>query len=190
MGKIGNAVSIILAWGIIFATLIFFGFVIYHFFDIIKYIGNVLKSIGSLDAVIIVAIIGAIATFVVNVIAKRLDHKFESRKYLSEKRQAAYEDFLKIFFDILEKNSKENVEELDNIPKRLNKFKQTLLLYGSKRTYKAFEKYWKSITGGTEDSKVQMDLMEKVVSEMRRDAGAGAIKNNLSNIVINNSKIT
>ena len=71
-----------------------------------------------------------------------------------------------------------------------NKFKQTLLLYGSKRTYKAFEKYWKSITGGTEDSKVQMDLMEKVVSEMRRDAGAGAIKNNLSNIVINNSKIT
>lgn len=187
--KVLNTIGLILGWLIIIAIFILFIFIIYHFLDILGWIGNILKPIGSLDAVIIVAIIGAIATFVVNIIAKRLDHKFESRKYLSEKRQVAYEDFLKIFFDILESNSNENIEERKDIPERLNIFKQTLLLYGSKKTYKAFVKYWAAITGGTEDTKVQMDLMEKVVSEMRRDAGAGAIKNNLiSNIVINKNK--
>ncbi|WP_339014142.1 hypothetical protein VNN36_03900 [Lactococcus garvieae] len=130
--KVLNTIGVILGWLIIIAIFISSIFIIYHFLDILGWIGNILKPIGSLDAVIIVAIIGAIATFVVNIIAKRLDHKFESRKYLSEKRQVAYEDFLKIFFDILEANSNENIEERKDIPERLNIFKQTLLLYGIK----------------------------------------------------------
>lgn len=176
---VGEALGYIIILVITAAFAFAFVFVTYYLLDIVKWIVDIFMSIGKLDAVIIVAIIGAVATFLANIFSKRSDHNFEFRKYLSEKRQESYEDFLKIFFDTLEAKG----EERKDIPVRLNKFKQTLLLYGSKRTYKAFVKYWKSITDETSSSEANIDLMEKVVSEMRRDAGAGGIKNNLiSNI--------
>lgn len=183
--KIGNIIGVIFAWMIIIGILAITGLGVYHFPDILKWFINLLKPFKSLDAVIIVAIIGAVTTFVANLLSKRSDHKFELRKYLAGKRQESYEDFLKIFFDILEADG----QEIDDIPSRLNLFKQTLLLYGSKRTYKSFVKYWKAITDSEVASEVQIDLMEKVVSEMRKDAGAGGVRKNLiSNILINNSK--
>ena len=184
MGKsnIWYYIGQILALLILVSGLVACIYIIYYIKDILKSIIYIVERIGKIDAVIIVAIIGAIATFIVNIISKRLDHKFELKKYLSVKRQKSYEDFLKIFFDILES---ENVERED-IPKRLNEFKQTLLLKKKKKTYRAFVKYWKYITGDVKDPKISIDLMEKVVSEMRRDAGAGPIKENLiSNIVRN-----
>ncbi len=184
--NIGYYISLVFAWVIIIGVLLACLWTIYYIQDIVRPIFDILISLGKLDAVIIVAIIGAIATFVVNIISKHSDHKYEFRKYLSEKRQESYEDFLKIFFDILEANG----EEREDVPKRLNEFKQTLLLYGSKRTYKAFVKYWKSLIDKTSDYSVSMDLMEKVVSEMRRDAGAGGIKKNLiSNIITRNDTV-
>ncbi|MBR2652642.1 MAG: hypothetical protein IKF82_06460 [Bacilli bacterium] len=183
--NIGYNIGLVLAWIIIICGLILSLWFIYHIQDIVKSIFNILSPIAKLDAVIIVAIIGAIATFIVNIISKRLDHKFELKKYLSDKRQRSYEDFLKMFFDILESDGK----EIEDIPKRLNEFKQTLLLYGSKKTYKSFEKYWKHISSDSPDAEKSIDLMERVVSEMRRDAGAGPLKENIiSNIVRNDMK--
>lgn len=58
-----------------------------------------------------------------------------------------------------------------------------------KKTYKSFEKYWKHISSDSPDAEKSIDLMERVVSEMRRDAGAGPLKENIiSNIVRNDMK--
>ncbi len=189
MNKVGYFIGQFIAWLIILGIVLLFAFGIYHLLDIVNWIVQVFKSLGRLDAVIIVAIIGALATFIANLFSKQSDHKFELRKYLSNKREESYEDFLKIFFELMEENTSDTkIKEKVDIPERLSKFKQTLLLYSSKRTYKAFVKYWKSITE-TDDLDLQMKLMQKVVSEMRRDAGAGLIKNDIiSNIIVNKSK--
>lgn len=184
MDKIGYFIGQIIAWLIILGCLILVIFGIYHLLDIVNWIAELFKTLGRLDAVIIVAIIGAFATFIANIFSKHSDHKFELRKYLSDKREESYEDFLKIFFELMEENTNSDKTEETDIPERLNKFKQTILLYSSKRTYKAFVKYWDSVTQ-TEDVDLQMKLMQKVVSEMRRDAGAGLIRNDIiSNIII------
>lgn len=92
------------------------------------------------------------------------------------------------YITFMEENVSSTVKEKVNIQERLSKFKLTLLLYSSKRTSKSFVKYWKSVTE-TNDIGLQMKLMQKVVYEMRRDAGAGLIKNDIiSNIVVNKSK--
>lgn len=188
MNRIGYLIGQFIAWLIILGAGVLFIFGVYHLLDIVNWIVELLKSLGRLDAVIIVAIIGAIATFIANLFSKQSDHKFERRKYLSNKREKSYEDFLKMFFELMEENVNSTVKGKVNIQERLSKFKQTLLLYSSKRTYKAFVKYWKSVTE-TDDIDLQMKLMQKVVSEMRRDAGAGLIKNDIiSNIVVNKSQ--
>lgn len=188
MDRIGYFIGQFIAWLIILGSVVLLVLGVYHLLDIVNWIVELFKSLGRLDAVILVALIGALATFIANLFSKNSDHKFEMRKYLSNKREKSYEDFLKMFFELMEENSSSTIKNKVNIPERLNKFKQTLLLYSSKRTYKAFVKYWKSVTE-TEDIDLQMKLMQKVVSEMRRDAGAGLIKNDIiSNIVVNKSK--
>ena len=72
----------ILALVILLSSLVACIWIIYHIKDILKSIIHIVEPIGKIDAVIIVAIIGAIATFIVNIISKRLDHKFELKKYL------------------------------------------------------------------------------------------------------------
>jgi hypothetical protein len=62
------------------------------------------------------------------------------------------------------------------------------LLYGSKKTYKAFVKYWKSVAE-TVSIALQMKLIQKVVFEMRREDCPELIRNDIiSNIVVNKSK--
>ncbi|CAK1245463.1 hypothetical protein [Fructobacillus cardui] len=154
----------------------------------LDYMVKFLKGFATLDAVIIVAIIGAFGTFVVNIWSKWSDHRWERNKYLTEKREKSYEEFLGIFFETLENPGKVNNSQTVT---RINKFKQNLMLYGSKRTYKAFKKWWSFITNDSSNNDVEKNvkLMEKIISEMRNDAKAGNIKKKLmSNIVLPNSQ--
>lgn len=181
--KIGYYVGQILAIAIVVGITIALFYLVYWLIinfskilaAIITYSVNFLNIFTTLNAVIIVAIIGAVATFSVNIIAKISDHKWERQQYLTEKRESAYEDFLALFFNSLQGNAVNNEEGIE----RLNRFKQTLMLYGSKRTYKAFKRWWKAITGGESSVERQLELMELIISEMRNDVKAGKITKGL-----------
>lgn len=128
----GQITALSIFGGITIGVLYSIYLLIIHFSKIlaslIEYGTTVINSFATLDAVIIVAVIGAFATFLVNIWSKSVDYRQERQRYLTEKREIAYEDFVALFFDGME--GKDITSEGTA---RLNQFRQKLMLYGSKR---------------------------------------------------------
>lgn len=142
----------------------------------INFISAFLKNfVNNTDKVIVVAMItGAVSivgVVISSIVAKIIDYRYNVKKYLYDKREKPYEQFISMIYTIMEDTKKSQKEKMteDEMIKMISEFSKGLTLWGSNRVVRKWLKYRKnSIQGGGTDSLL---ILEDILYEMRRDVG-------------------
>ena len=126
------------------------------------------------DKVIVVAMItGAVSivgVVISSIVAKIIDYRYNVKKYLYDKREKPYEQFISMIYTIMEDTKKSQKEKMseDEMIQMISEFSKGLTLWGSNRVVRKWLKYRKnSIQGGTDS----LLILEDILYEMRRDVG-------------------
>ena len=116
-----------------------------------------------------VSIIGVVFT---SVIAKIIDYRYNVKKYLYDKRETPYEQFISIIYTIMEDTKKpinEQMTESDEF-RMMSDFSKGLTLWGSNKVVKKWLRYRKA---AMEDMSPENSLLllEDIIYEIRKDVG-------------------
>lgn len=168
--------------GLLILLLIVAG-IVFIIFTIIKWIGTgvswlldyLKKIMTTTDKVIIVAMItggvSIVGVIISSIVAKIVDYRYNVKKYLYDKREEPYEQFINMIYTIMEnaKKPKEKQMTEEEMEKMINEFSKGLTLWGSNRVIKKWLKYRK----GADVRKVSETLLmlEDIIYEMRKDVG-------------------
>jgi len=131
----------------------------------------------STDPVIIVALItGAVSivgVVVGPIISKAIEYKRERRKYLAQKREEPYSQFIDFFYTLQQK-SKAGEDASDDINEMVKVFSQKLTLWGSNKVIKKWLKFRASSRESTEKENGEINnlfVLEQIMYAMRKDMG-------------------
>lgn len=159
-------VVILLIW-FIFSCL---GNGIEHLVDFLK------KFVSTTDKVIIVAMITGMVSIIgvvfTSVIAKVIDYRYNVKKYLYDKREIPYEQFISIIYTIMEDTKKpinKQMAESDKF-KMMSEFSQGLTLWGSNKVVKKWLRYRKAAIENKSPENSLL-LLEDIIYEIRKDVG-------------------
>lgn len=170
---IGLALLVIL----VFAIILFIWFIfsclgkgIEHLVDFLK------KFVSNTDKVIIVAMITGMVSIIgvvfTSVIAKIIDYRYNVKKYLYDKRETPYEQFISIIYTIMEDTKKPINEQMteSNKFRMMSDFSKGLTLWGSNKVVKKWLRYRKA---AMEDMSLENSLLllEDIIYEIRKDVG-------------------
>ncbi|MCM1497185.1 MAG: hypothetical protein NC124_01840 [Clostridium sp.] len=157
--------------------------IIVTIFIIIKWIGTgvswlldfLKKIVTTTDKVIIVAMItggvSIVGVIISSIVAKIVDYQYNVKKYLYDKREKPYEQFIDMIYTIMEDTKKPKEKQMteEEMVKMINEFSRGLTLWGSNRVIKKWLKYRNGadVRKGSET----LLMLEDIIYEMRRDVG-------------------
>lgn len=133
--------------------------------------------VNSTDKVIVVAMItgsvSIIGVIISSIFAKIVEYRFNVKKYLYDKREEPYKQFIEMIYTIIEDAKKPEDERMTEMEmaKLVSDFSKGLTLWGSNRVVKKWLKYRKSSLQG--NSQKLLIEMEEIIYEIRRDVGLG-----------------
>lgn len=140
-----------------------------------QFVSFLKKFVSTTDKVIIVAMITGMVSIIgvvfTSVIAKIVDYRYNVKKYLYDKREVPYEQFISMVYTIMEDTKKPEKEHMSEVEmaKMLSEFSKGLTLCGSNKVVKKWLKYRKaSIANPNPDSLL---LLEDIIYEIRKDVG-------------------
>ncbi|HPG92613.1 MAG TPA: hypothetical protein PK675_04300 [Clostridia bacterium] len=133
---------------------------------------NFIAFANNTDAVVIVALmtgsISVIGVIISSIVAKSVEYRQNTKKYLYGKREEPYSDLAEFIYKIrISENLKEGIS--DEIFQDVSRISRKLTLWGSSAVLKkwlTFRKYF--ATGATDDLLL---LLEDVLFEIRTDLG-------------------
>lgn len=143
---------------------------------IVSVVNFVENFVNTSDQVIVVAMITgtvSIAGVVISsIVAKIVEYKYNVKKYLYDKREEPYKQFVEMIYKIMEGSKKNNGEKMteEEMTKMVSEFSKGLTLWGSNRVVKKWLKYRKSSLKGNKDILWEM---EDIIYEIRKDVGLG-----------------
>ena len=148
---------------------------------LVKWIFGVIGSwivsvVNTSDQVIVVAMItGAVSitgVVISSIVAKVVEYKYNVKKYLYDKREEPYKQFVEMIYKIMEDSKKKDGEKMteEEMTKMVSEFSKGLTLWGSNRVVKKWLKYRKSSIKG--DKNILWE-MEDIIYEIRKDVGLG-----------------
>lgn len=196
MKKIKEIFNMLYALGVLSA-------ICYIIYLLVKGIGNLIiqgfnaiSSITSnMDSVVIVAIItGAISIVTViisSVISKVIEYKQVTKRYLYEKRETPYSEFIAMVYK-LQMSGKNGHEEYtqEQMVEDVSNFSQLLTLWGSSTVIKKWIKF-REISQDKKSGPENLFLLEEIVFEIRKDMGQkrnGLQKGDLLSFFVNDIK--
>lgn len=172
---INKLVAIIILFVVILIGLFFIKYVfiligkgVAAFEDFLKRVAN------STDTVVIVAMItgcvSIIGVVISSIIAKIVDYRFNVKKYLYNKREVPYEQFINMYYQIMEDTKKPESEKTAEaeVISMMSEFSRGLTLWGSNRVAKKWIKYRKQCQS---ENTQNLFYLEDIIYEMRRDVG-------------------
>lgn len=143
---------------------------------IVQVVDFVQNFVSTSDKVIVVAMItGAVSitgVVISSIVAKIVEYRFNVKKYLYDKREEPYKQFVEMIYKIMEDSKKSDEEKLsqEETIQMISEFSKGLTLWGSNRVVKKWLKYRKSSLKG--DKNVIWE-MEDIIYEIRKDVGLG-----------------
>lgn len=144
--------------------------------SILNYIKDIVKNT---DKVVVVALItGFLSLFgilISSTLGKIYEYKYNVKKYQYSKKEKAYDDFINIYYGVLEKSRKNQPVNGEDTIAQLNEFSKKLTLWGSNEVIKKWLKF--RISSQSEDSKDILLVLEDILFAIRKDLGN---KNKLS----------
>lgn len=133
------------------------------------------KFVSTTDKVIIVAMITGTVSIIgvvfTSVIAKVIDYRYNVKKYLYDKREIPYEQFISMVYAIMEDTKKpvnECMTEFE-MSRMVSEFSKGLTLWGSNKVVKKWLKYRKASMG--QPNPENLLLLEDIIYEIRKDVG-------------------
>ncbi len=159
-------VAILLIW-LIFSCL---GNGIDHLVDFLK------RFVSTTDKVIIVAMITGVVSIVgvvfTSIIAKIIDYRYNVKKYLYDKREVPYEQFISIIYTIMEDTKKPENKQMTESDKfrMMSNFSKGLTLWGSNKVVKKWLRYRRASLKGISPENSLL-LLEDIIYEIRKDVG-------------------
>ena len=116
-----------------------------------------------------VSIIGVVFT---SVIAKVIEYQYNVKKYLYDKREIPYDQFISIIYTIMEDTKKrinKQMTESDKF-KMMSEFSKGLTLWGSNKVVKKWLRYRKAAMENMSPERSLL-LLEDIIFEIRKDVG-------------------
>ena len=178
--KLCLLLGIIMLLGIIAIGILLIKFIVQLIGNGFTVFGDFLKRmVSTTDKVIIVAMItgsvSILGVVISSIIAKVVDYRFNVKKYLYDKREEPYEQFIEMVYRIMEDTKKTERDRLseDEMRSMVSEFSKGLTLWGSNRVAKKWIKYRKQCEEGNTQN---LFLLEEIIYEMRRDVGLKKMK--------------
>lgn len=137
----------------------------------------IINFVDSTDKVIVVAMItgtvSIIGVVISSIVARVVDYKYNVKRYLYDKREVPYEQFIEMIYTILEDSKKDDTQKMseEELAKMVSTFSKGLTLWGSNRVVKKWLKYRKS-TINNPSGKESLLQLEDIIYEIRRDIGS------------------
>jgi hypothetical protein len=131
---------------------------------------------ANTDKLIIVALIAGsvsiVGVVITSIVSKFLEYRFNVKKYLFEKRERSYEDFVELVYKIQNGVvSGKNITN-DEMTRDIIKFSKGLTLWGSSKVIKKWLKFREFSNGKQDTESTQLlFIMENILFEIRRDMG-------------------
>lgn len=170
---IGELIKSFIVLGICVAILILVVQVIFNIAA--EAVNKIAQVTSNLDAVIIVALITggvSIAGVVVSsIVSKILEYRQETKRYLYEKREEPYSQFVEMVYKLQQKSKNNDSYTEKEMAEDIQLFSKKLTLWGSNRVIKKwlqFRAKGQSTTAGSTDN---LFVLEEIIFEMRKDMG-------------------
>ncbi|WP_313131303.1 hypothetical protein [Anaerocolumna sp.] len=133
--------------------------------------------VSNTDKLIVVAMItgsvSIVGVVISSIVARIVEYRFNVKKYLFDKREQPYEQFISMVYKTMEDSNKPDQNKMseEDMISMVSEFSKGLTLWGSNRVVKKWLKYRKqSIKNGGAETLI---LMEDIIYEIRRDVGLG-----------------
>lgn len=176
MKKVKEILNMMYSLGIV-ALLLFMTYILIKNIGIliIKGIEKISSITSSMDSVVIVALITggiSIVTVVISsIISKLIEYKQITKRYLYEKREKPYSEFISMVYKLQtsQKNGKEEYTQTQMIDD-ISNFSQALTLWGSSRVIKKWIKFREIIQENPAKTE-NLFILEEIVLEIRKDMG-------------------
>jgi len=163
---------------LIFAAILLIWFIFSCLGDGIEHLVDFLKKfVSTTDKVIIVAMITGMVSIIgvvfTSVIAKIIDYRYNVKKYLYDKREKPYEQFISIIYAIMEDTKKPINEQMTESDKfrMMSDFSKGLTLWGSNKVVKKWLRYRKAAMKDMSPENNSLLLLEDIIYEIRKDVG-------------------
>ena len=143
---------------------------------VVRVVNYVENFVSTSDQVIVVAMItGAVSitgVVISSIVAKVVDYKYNVKKYLYDKREEPYKQFVEMIYRIMEDTKRKDGNKMteEEMTQMVSEFSKELTLWGSNRVVKKWLKYRRSSIKG--DKNILWE-MEDIIYEIRRDVGLG-----------------
>lgn len=143
---------------------------------IVRVVNYVENFVSTSDQVIVVAMItGAVSitgVVISSIVAKVVEYKYNVKKYLYDKREEPYKQFVEMIYKIMEDTKRKDGNKMteEEMTQMVYGFSKGLTLWGSNRVVKKWLKYRKSSIKG---DKNMLWEMEDIIYEIRKDVGLG-----------------
>lgn len=175
--KINFIIGLMLLIGIAAVVVLLVKWILGMVGDGIVYVVNFVKNfVSTSDQVIVVAMItGAVSitgVVISSIVAKIVEYKYNLKKYLFDKREEPYKQFVEMIYKIMEDIKKKDSEKMteEEMIQMVSEFSKGLTLWGSNKVVKKWLKYRKSSIRG---DKNVLWVMEDMIYEIRKDVGLG-----------------
>lgn len=184
--KLNAFIGVLILLVCLVIVLVLIRFIVIGISSFISWLGTIASH---LEAVVIVALIsGAASTIsvaVASAVSKIIDYKQKRKKYLYQKREKPYQEFIDMVYKIID-SSKENKKYSENeMTQDMLKFSKQLTLWGSNRVIKKWLKIRTSSNIGLSGEET-IFVMEDILYAMRKDMGLRKLrKGNLLSFFIN-----
>ena len=130
----------------------------------------------------------AILTMIITILGWIIHRKTERIKIienqLSEKKYKAYADIVQLFYDILQDIRSGSSFDQKEAERRMMDSKRDILMYGSDKVFKAFNKYLCSSTNNSNPT-LPMKYFLKLICEIRKDMCGKNTSVNEKDILLN-----
>lgn len=174
---INNVIGIVMILGGVAIAILLIRWILIAIEKVIVYmVGYVENFVNTSDQVIVVAMITGTVSItgvvISSIIAKIVEYKYNVKKYLYNKREEPYKQFVEMIYRIMENSKKKDDEKMseEEMAQMVYEFSKGLTLWGSNRVVKKWLKYRKSSITGSENTLWEM---EDIIYEIRKDVGLG-----------------
>lgn len=152
------------------------GYFIFHIFMVsISSIRNFIITLSNMDAVVTVAIITGslsfLSVFISSIISKILEYRQNTKRYLYEKKEAPYSEFIDMVYRIQANIDNEEYNN-EGLVDDVYSFSKKLTLWGSNEVIKKWLEF-RELSLNQEDDKENNNLikLEEIIFEIRKDMG-------------------
>ena len=174
--------SIIIVIGMVILSVLFANWLIKTVsYGISEFVVFLSEFVSNTDKLIVVAMItgsvSIVGVVISSIIAKYVEYKYNVKKYLYDKREEPYKQFIEIIYKLMEDTKKPENEKMteEQMVKMFIEFSKGLTLWGSNRVVKKWLRYRQMVidSTGNVDAKKMMFVLEDIIYEIRKDVGLG-----------------